>query len=365
MKVNYIHKLDNMKYISKEKLEKLKEVSKKYKFRSNEYYLSLIDWKDENDPIRKIIIPQYSELDEWGIEDASKEYSYTISKGLQHKYKDTVLLLINDLCGGFCRFCFRKRLFINIGDEVTRDITTDLRYIEENKEITNVLLTGGDPLLLSTKKLNDIIKKLRDIDHIKIIRIGTKLPAFYPFRIIEDETLHSLIQNYSTPEKRLYFMLHINHPNEITHYTIKSIDILLKNGAQVVNQTPILKGINDDVKTLKKLFQKLSYIGVPPYYVFQNRPVMGNKPFALEVEKGYINFLKALEEISGLAKRPKFVMSHETGKIEISGITKDKIMFKYHRANKEENKNKFMIYKRNPRAFWFDDYEYLLEEYKY
>ncbi|MDY6895345.1 MAG: 4Fe-4S cluster-binding domain-containing protein, partial [Thermotogota bacterium] len=187
----YVTKLEKVKGISQEELKELQPVEEKYKFRANEYYLDLINWKDKNDPIRKIIIPNVEELEEWGLEDASREHSYTISKGLQHKYRDTALLLVNDVCGSFCRFCFRKRLFKNVGKEVvrTREIDQDLDYIRKHEEITNVLLTGGDPLLLSTNKLKSIIESINEIDHIKIIRIGTKTPAFNPFRIISDETL--------------------------------------------------------------------------------------------------------------------------------------------------------------------------------
>lgn len=363
----YISKLEKISKIPKEELEGLKKVEEKYKFRANEYYLSLINWEDKNDPIRRIIIPNIEELEEWGFEDASKEHSYTISKGLQHKYKDTALLLINDVCGSFCRFCFRKRLFKDIGKEVvrTREIGEDIEYIKQHEEITNVLLTGGDPLLLSTKKLESIIESIYEIEHVKIIRIGSKIPAFNPYRILNDASFVEMIKKYNKNGKKLYFIVHFNHPNEITSEAVKGINLLLNSGSILANQTPLLHKINDDPKILSQLFKKLSFIGVPPYYVFQNRPVMGNKGFVTPLEKGYSIFLQALQTISGLAKRPRFVMSHETGKIEVSAMTKDNIIFRYHRSHNSENYGKFFVFKRNPEAYWFDDYKEPVEVFNY
>ena len=179
----------------------------------------------------------------------------------------------------------------------------------------------------------------------------------------------SMLKNYysldSLKEKRIYFMMHFNHPKEIQKDSIIAIDKVLKNGAIAVNQTPMIKGINDTPSILSELFKKLSFYGVPPYYVFQGRPVIGNKPFIIPVEKGFSIFLKSLENVSGLAKRPKYVMSHKTGKIQIVSMTKDNIIFRYHRAAKKENYGKFYIYKRNKNAYWFDDYEDLIEIYEY
>ncbi|MBT1248074.1 MULTISPECIES: KamA family radical SAM protein [unclassified Thermosipho (in: thermotogales)] len=363
MPVKYIIDISKVDQLTDKEKKELKRVTEKYKFRTNDYYLNLINWEDPNDPIRKLIIPQISELEEWGRLDASNEKSYTISKGLQHKYRDTALLLVNDVCGGFCRFCFRKRLFINIGEEVARDVTEDLEYIKSHKEITNVLLTGGDPLLLSTKKLEKIISRIREIEHVKIIRIGSKMVAFNPYRIIEDPELIELIKKYSTDEKKIYIMTQFNHPRELTEPAIKAVNMLLKAGAILANQTPLIKGVNADWKTLMELFQKLSFIGIPPYYVFQGRPVSGNKPFAVPVEEGYQIFLKAIMNVSGLAKRARFVMSHETGKIEVSALTDEHIIFRYQRAHNPKDAGKIMVFKRNPNAYWFDDYKELVTEY--
>ena len=361
----YLANIDKIPNLSPNEKASLKKVTERYKFRSNEYYLSLINWEDPKDPIRKIIIPQIDELEDWGTLDASSEKQFTVQKGFQHKYDDTVLLLVNDVCGGYCRFCFRKRLFINPGEEISRNIDNELDYIRQHREITNVLLSGGDPLLLSTSKLRKIIENIRKIEHVKIIRIGSKLFSFNPYRILNDKSLLDLIKEYSLKDRRIYFMMHFNHPKEIQKDSIRAIDEVLKNGAVAANQTPLIKEINDTPSILSELFKKLSFYGVPPYYVFQGRPVIGNKPFIIPVEKGFSIFLKSLEKLSGLAKRPKFVMSHKTGKIEISSLTKENIIFRYHRAANEENYGKFFVYKRNKNAYWFDDYTDLEEIYEY
>ncbi len=202
-KPKYIRKIDKVDGLSAKEKVSLSKVADKFQFRANEYYLSLINFDDPKDPIRRIIIPDIDELTDWGTLDASFEDTYTKAPGLQHKYTPTALLLVNDTCGGFCRFCFRKRLFIGDNDEVVRDVSEGIKYIQKHTEITNVLLTGGDPLLLSTTKLENVIKKVREIDHVKIIRIGTKMPAFFPMRITQDPTLLEMLRKYRTREKNI------------------------------------------------------------------------------------------------------------------------------------------------------------------
>ncbi|HAA82951.1 MAG TPA: KamA family radical SAM protein, partial [Thermotoga naphthophila] len=224
-------------------------------------------------------------------------------------------------------------------------------------------LTGGDPLLLSTEKLEKIVSSLREIDHVQIIRIGSKIPAFNPYRIIDDPDLLKMIRKYSTKEKKIYVMTQFNHPRELTREAIEAVNLLKDAGAVLCNQTPLLRGINDDPEVLGELLDRLSFVGVTPYYVFQNRPVSGNRKFAVPIEEGYEIFTKAISNISGVAKRVRYVMSHRTGKIEIAALTKNFIVFKYHRAHDEKNRRKVMVYKRNSQALWFDDYSELLEEY--
>ena len=362
-KPKYLTKLDQIPQLTEAEKRELQKVNDKFVFRTNDYYQSLIDWNDPNDPIKRIIMPDIQELNEWGQLDASNEEKYTKVRGLEHKYTSTALLLVNEVCAAYCRFCFRKRLFMNENDEVTKDISEGLEYIKNNKEINNVLLTGGDPLVMSTSKLEPIIKQIREIDHVQIIRIGTKVPAFNPFRILNDPSLLEMFKTYSTDEKKIYIMAHFNHPRELTPEAIEGLNLLMKSEVSLVNQTPMVKGVNDDPEVLAELFSKLSYIGVPPYYVFLCRPTLGNETYSVPVERGYEIFEKSRTLCSGLAKRARLVMSHESGKIEVVGMTEDQIFFKFLRAADKINDARFMAFFRNPEACWFDDYQEASEEF--
>jgi lysine 2,3-aminomutase len=362
-KPKYLTRSDQIPQLTAKEKSQLEAVNEKFVFRTNDYYQSLIDWDDPKDPIRRIVMPDVQELDEWGQLDASNEEKYTKVRGLEHKYTSTALLLVNEVCAAYCRFCFRKRLFMNENDEVTKDISEGLNYIREHKEISNVLLTGGDPLIMSTSKLEPIIQKLRQLDHVNIIRIGTKIPAFNPFRILNDPSLLEMIEKYSTQDKKIYIMAHFNHPRELTPKAVEGLNLLMKAGAIVVNQTPLIRGVNDDHKVLGELFNKLSFIGVPPYYVFLCRPTLGNETYSVPVEEGYQIFEHARTLCSGLGKRARLVMSHETGKVEVVGMTETQIFFKYIRAAVDENGAKFMAFNKNPQALWLDDYPEAEEEF--
>lgn len=355
MGVRYITDISKIEQIPASIREQLQQVSQRFAFRVNEYYLGLINWNDPDDPIRQLIIPHPDELKPWGRLDASNELSNTPIKGVQHKYPHTVLLLCNEVCGAYCRYCFRKRLFMNENDEVSFDITLGLDYIRKHSKVTNVLLTGGDPLILGTRRLKEILRQLREIEHVQIIRIGSKMPAFNPWRILDDSELQAALKTYSTAEKRIYLMAHFDHPRELTSAAIEGLDALQKNGVICVNQCPLLRGINDNAETLAQMFRKLSFIGCPQYYLFQGRPTEGNLPYTVPIVRGYQLFEEAKKHVSGLAKRARFVMSHETGKIEIVGIDNELIYLRYHRAKDPADEGRFMIFERDDAALWLDD----------
>jgi len=361
--IEYLTRIEQLEQLSEQEKKCLKEVVETFAFRCNNYYLSLIDWDDPEDPIRKIIIPQSHELEQWGRLDPSDEESYTIIPGLEHKYNSTALLLASNICECICRYCFRKRVFINKQSEYLRDTAAAMQYIAEHKEITNVLMTGGDPFVLETSKLEDIIRQLREIEHVQIIRIGTKIPAFNPYRIIEDSALPEMISDYSTEQKKIYIMTHFAHPRELTDVAIKSVNLLQKAEAILSNQTPLIKDVNTNPEVLAELLGKLSFIGVIPYYIFQCRPAIGNKSYTVPIEKGYEIVEQAKSLVSGLAKRARYTMSHATGKIEILGKSEDLMYFKYHRAANDKDSGRFMAFKSNPNAYWFDDYDEIVRDY--
>lgn len=362
--VTSISELDNLVGLAPKVREMMETVTDLFPFRSNEYYLSQIDWKDGHDPLRRIVVPDPRELKTGGSADPSCEKDYTRQPGLQHKYDQTGLLLLTDICGGICRFCFRKRLFMSCERETVKDVSANIEYIREHKEITNVLLTGGDPLTLETRRLEAILRELREIPHVNIIRIGSKMLAYNPYRILNDQNLLSTLSRYSTPEKRIYLMAHFNHPRELTEVSIRAAEALRKAGVIVVNQTPILSGINGEPEILTTLFRKLSFAGISPYYVFQCRPTIGNHLFQLPVEQSYELLQKSWQACSGLAKRARFVMSHATGKIEIVGRTAEHVFMRYHQAAEKADIGKFMIFHADPLARWFDDYHHALTDFE-
>lgn len=351
-----ITRLDQVPQLTQLEKARLAPVSERFVFRTNAYYQGLIDWDDPADPIRRIVMPDTGELLDWGELDASGEEDYTRAPGLEHKYADTALLLVNDVCGAFCRFCFRKRLFMDGNDEVSRDVTRGLEYVRLHPEISNVLLTGGDPLLLSTPRLGAILAALRGIPHVRIIRIGSKMPAFDPFRVLEDPSLVEVLGKASGPEGRVYLMAHFNHPRELTAEALECVDRLLKAGVIVVNQTPLLAGVNDDPGVLAELFDRLAFAGIPPYYVFICRPTAGNESFTVPVERAWRIFDEGRNRCSGLGRRARLSMSHRTGKIEVLAVTGGKTVFRYHRAAASRDRGRILVMESNPAACWLDDY---------
>ncbi|HUU83652.1 MAG TPA: KamA family radical SAM protein [Phycisphaerae bacterium] len=356
-RVRYVRKIEHIPQIPPEERERLKGVAQRYVFRANDYYLGLINWNDPADPIRHLIIPREDELNDWGRLDASNEQAVTVTRGVQHKYPNTVLLLCNEVCGAYCRYCFRKRLFMDDNDETTHDVSAGLEYIAGNRNVTNVLLTGGDPLLMSTRRLVEIIDALRSMRHVKIIRIGSKLPAFDPWRVLNDRALQAAFRRHSTARKRIYLMAHFDHPRELTDAAVDGIDCFIRNGVICVNQCPLIRGVNDDAEVLASLYRKLSYIGCPPYYLFQGRPTAGNEPYEVPIVRGWGIFSEALRRGSGLARRARFVMSHETGKLEIMAVDDRHMYLRYHRAKDAALRGRVLVYQRNDEAGWLDELE--------
>ena len=360
--VRNITRLEQIDKLTDRERSELAPVVNKFAFACNDYYLSLINWDDPDDPIRRAVMPHADELEQWGHLDPSCEEKYTVMPGVEHKYNSTALLLVSDVCASICRYCFRKRVFIKSRRECLEDVDRMLEYMGSHREVTNVLLTGGDPLLKSTEYLEKIISQLRKFDHIGIIRIGTKIPVFNPYRIIDDPSLLEMISKYSRPEKKIYIITHFSHPREFTDVALKGITLLQKAGAVLTNQCPLIRGVNDDPQVLARLIDKASFAGVAPYYIFQCRPALGNHAYTIPIEQAYTIVEQAKAQVSGLAKRCKYVMSHSTGKIEIVGKTNEHVFFKYHRAADDADSGKFMVYKSNPQACWLDDYTELVEE---
>ncbi len=345
-------------FLGRSKIErkKIEAVIESHPLKISSHYASLIDWNDPSDPLLRMILPNIQELDSSGLEDTSGEFANTKINGLQHKYPQTALILTTYQCFGYCRFCFRKRMTGKIDTEIAYDYPKILDYIKKHKEINNVLLSGGDTFILQTAKLLKIITDIYQIPHIKNVRIGTRVLAYYPQRIINNKKLADGLKKINKQGKRIYIITHFNHAREISKESLVAANILQSAGLILLNQAVLLKGVNDDAAILAELFNKLSEVGIRPYYLFQCRPVKNELHFQVEIEKGIKLSDEAKKYCSGLAKTFKYICSHKSGKVEIVGKRKDKTLFKYHQAKNIGDVGKIMAFDSNPKAKWFDDY---------
>ncbi len=336
--------------------KQLKKVIEKHPMSITRYYMSLIDKNDPNDPIKKMVFPSIEELDLSGSYDPSGEMEITKMPGLQHKYASTALILSTNRCAAYCRYCFRKRLVGLPTEEIMSKFDNAIKYISEHEEINNVLISGGDPFILPTRVIENFLKKLSNIPHLYFIRFGSKIPVMLPDRIIEDEQLLSILKRYSLPDSRIYVSTQFNHPREITKKSIRAINKLAHHSIVINNQTVLLKGVNDEPETLAELQNKLTGIGIIPYYLFQCRPVKRVKQsFQVPFYKGCSIVAEAKKKLNGHSKRFRFVMSHRTGKIEILGIVDNDIYFKYHEVRNPKNFGKIFKKRLNKTAGWLDD----------
>ena len=273
------------------------------------YYLSLIDTDDPHDPIRKQSIPTFNELyiSPDDLQDPLHEDSDSPVPGLTHRYPDRVLFLITDMCAMYCRHCTRRR-FAGQRDAAlpTERIDKAIDYIALTPQVRDVLLSGGDALLMSNDKLEYILKKLRDIPHVEIIRIGTRTPVVMPQRITDD--LVNMIKKYHP----VWVNTHFNHPNEITPESTEACGRLADAGIPLGNQSVLLRGINDCSHVMKKLVTGLVKIRVRPYYIYICDQSMGISHFRTPVSKG-IEIIENLRgHVSGYAV-PTFVVDAPGG----------------------------------------------------
>ena len=313
--------LDRHLRLSQREKRQISDVIERHPMRITHHYLSLIERSDPDDPVRKMIVPSAEEFNLLGQYDTSGELSNTKMPGLQHMYEQTALILATNRCATYCRYCFRKRLIGLETGEILKRFNDAVRYIERHNEITNVLVSGGDPLVLSTDIIERFLQKLSAVDHLNFIRFGTKITVALPDRILLDKHLLELFRYYTTYKKRIIVVTHINHPREISQKTVAAIKALERASIAVSNRAVLLKGVNDTPEVLAALQKELLKVSVQPYYVFQCRPVKRVKHnFQVSLHKGLQVVERAKAMLDGPSKRFRYVMSHRTGKIEILGI---------------------------------------------
>jgi lysine 2,3-aminomutase len=273
------------------------------------YYLSLIDINDPHDPVRKQAIPTALELHKSSCEavDPLHEDGDSPVPGLTHRYPDRALLLVTDQCSMYCRHCTRRRFAGHHDSSLpTRQIDNAIDYIAKTPVIRDVLISGGDPLLLSDDNLEYIIKRLREIPHVEIVRIGSRTPVVMPQRITEN--LVNMLKKYHP----IWLNTHFNHSNEITEDSKRACELLANAGIPLGNQSVLLRGVNDCVHVMKKLVNELVKIRVRPYYIYQCDLSMGLSHFRTPVAKG-IEIIEGLRGHTSGFCVPTFVVDAPGG----------------------------------------------------
>lgn len=323
--------------LTNEEEKAFQAAGKNLPFAITPYYLDLINPCNAHDPIRKTVVPRLAEFTTTREEmvDPCGEDGDMVAPGLVHRYPDRVLFLVNETCSVYCRYCTRSRLVGSGEHEVNFEATYE--YLRKNPQIRDVLISGGDPLVMADHKLEAIIKTLREIPHIEIVRIGTKIPVVLPQRITDD--LVNMLKKYHP----FYMSIHFLHPDEITPEVVVACNKLADAGIPTFSQTVLLKGVNDDPEVMKELMLKLLKIRVRPYYIYQCDPVQGTSHFRTSVDKG----VEIIEHLRGhitgygvptyvidgpggggkIPVTPDYVVSKEPGKITLRNYKQEQYTY--------------------------------------
>lgn len=281
--------------------------SQRFRWAISPYYFSLIDPRDPDDPIRRMIVPSSLEDTAAGLDDPLGEKQDQVAPGLTHRYPDRVLFVVTSFCSSYCRFCIRKRNWRNSDAARSKsEIDEAIAYLRAHDEVRDVLISGGDPLTLPLEQLEYILSQLRTVPHVEFVRVGSREPVMLPLRV-SDELLRVLDRHGP-----LWINTHFNHPREITEESAAAVERLARLGIPIGNQTVLLKGVNDDLATMRSLVHGLLRIRVRPYYLYQADPVVGATHLRTSVEDG-IALIEGLRgHTTGLAV-PTFVIDAPGG----------------------------------------------------
>ncbi|PYP37934.1 MAG: lysine 2,3-aminomutase [Gemmatimonadetes bacterium] len=286
-------------------IARLREAADNFEFRISPAMVDLI--QSPGDPIWRQYVPTVQELEvQDGLVDSLDEDAQSPVPNITHRYPDRALFLVSPVCASYCRFCTRRR---KVGDPEKiplAQLESAFRYLGEHPEIRDVIMSGGDPLLLSDRRIDDICRRLRAIPHLEVLRIGSRVPCHLPERVTPE--LCAILKRYHP----LYINTHFNHPDELTPAAVRALGMLADAGIPLGCQTVLLKGVNDDAEVMKLLMQRLLAARVRPYYIYMCDQVAGAEHFRTTVEKG-LEIIKALRGwTSGLAV-PHFVIDAPGG----------------------------------------------------
>ncbi len=288
----------------------LDSAGKRLAVRITPYFLSLMDPSDLQDPLRLQMIPRCAELSADSVEadDPLEEEHHMVVPGLVHRYPDRVLLLGTDRCASYCRYCTRARLVSGAGCHASLkpDWEAIYAYLEEHTEVRDVLLSGGDPLMMSDAKLRAILTRLRAMKHIEFLRIGSRVPIVLPQRITAE--LCAMLREFSP----LFLSIHCNHPRELSPEVERALGMLCDHGIPLGSQTVLLRGVNDDVAVQRALYHRLLQCRVRPYYLYQCDLVTGSAHFRTPLSCGLLIMQELRGFTSGYAI-PQFVLDAPRG----------------------------------------------------
>lgn len=314
--VRSVRQLRNLLTFSRAELEAIGRLESDFKIAIPPYYFSLIDPNDPADPIRLQSVPSsLEEASGFELNDPLEEDKDSPVPGLTHRYPDRVLMVTTPNCTMYCRYCTRKRSTLTRGgwEQVSKDDERMIDYVREHSEIRDVIVSGGDPLTLPMGKLKYYLDNLKAIKHVDVIRIGTRVPVTLPQRLYDPELL-SLLES----AEKVYIQTHFNHPREITPEAARVCKSLIRHGMAINNHSVLLKGVNDDLETIRELLRGLLRIKVRPYYLFHCDPVTGAGHFRTSVWKG-LEIMEGLRgHMSGIGI-PTYVVDspHGGGKIPL------------------------------------------------
>lgn len=325
-------------------------------------YADLVNWENPDDPLRQLLIPSDDEESDIGSLDTSGEEFSTVIPGLQHKYEQTAVLIVTQACAGHCRYCFRRRLMSKdvMVKETIEDLQEAISYIKQHPEIDNVLLSGGDPMVCSTRRLANLLAELSKIPHIWQIRISTKLPAFLPSRFTTDSELLSVLKQYNS-RFQIVFQCHFDHPREITPLSEKALFNLRQAGCLLTSQIALMRGVNAEVDTMTELYKRLHRLGVIPQYLFHPRPVKHATHFQLPIIEA-MNLVEAIRQrCNGSVKRFRYILTHSDGKLELVGLMEGsptQLVTRWHQVRQGLNKSGLMLVDVDKDTVWLEEGKY-------
>lgn len=308
-RLHSIESLETLLNLKPYQISKYKRLIDLFHYSITPYYLSLIDWFNPEDPIRKQCVPDLKELDYRlvGDQDPLEEEEDTQAPGLVHRYPDRVLAVVTNVCCLYCRHCTRKRIW-HEGESARSklDLMKMLEYIRATAEIREVIVSGGDPLMMNIELLDWFLGELQRISHVEVLRIGTRVPVVLPMRIT-DELVKVLAKH-----RPLWLNTQFNHPREITPDAQEACDRILRAGIPISNQAVLLRGINDSVEVMRELSHGLQRISVRPYYLYQCDPVTGVEHFRTNIWKG-VEIIEMMRGYTGGLCVPTFVVDAPGG----------------------------------------------------